>query len=209
MEKEKLGPLAEAQLNFIALDDFCFVMLSHWRAEAETEREKELTPSELLRRVRMLCQLFDSVDVDSRGYISWSDLTNYCLRAGRIQLKENSYHSSATYIQDTRNLTPLLPIQKLFFVNKMQLLFAFDAETPTVFYFRRNGSHGRYNPLKALSKLLKLQKQTRLSYSQKKQQDKKIAETRLMGALFGAARAVGGAPSDSKGKILCMEYMER
>jgi hypothetical protein len=138
MEKDKYGPLVELPMNSISLDDFCFVMLNNWRSAIANSdgNEEDITSTELLRRIRMLCQLFDTVDVDSRGYISWSDFTNFCLRAGRIQLKENSYHSSASYSQDLRTSSPVLPIQKLLFVDKLQLLFAFDVESPNVYYFR-------------------------------------------------------------------------
>jgi WD40 repeat protein len=69
--------------------------------------------------------------------------------------------------------------------------------------------------LKALSKSLKLEKQTRLSYSAKKRLDKKKEEGLMTAnaggaaSLFGPARALGGAPADAKGKVLCMAYMEK
>ena len=63
-------------LNYIMLEDFCSVIIENFK---QNEKYKIHDASEE-KIIRMLCRVFDSVDADSRGFISWDDFTNYCLR---------------------------------------------------------------------------------------------------------------------------------
>ena len=67
----------------------------------------------------------------SRGCISWTDFTNYCLRVGRNRFRPNTKQSAIEYFQ-RMDLQPVLPVRKMCFIHGMQLLYCFDNETSIV-----------------------------------------------------------------------------
>jgi len=83
----------------------------------------------------MLCQIFDSIDVDSRGIISWIDFTNYCLRIGRNRFRANTKQTGIEYFQ-RMDIQLLLPVRRMCFIHSMQLLYTFDNESSIVRIFR-------------------------------------------------------------------------
>ena len=113
--------------NDIQLHDFCYVFLK--RSQAFFQE------SLIDKAIRQLCNVFDAVDADSRGVISWSDLTNFFLRLGRNRFRVTVKQSQIEYIQ-RMDLMPLLPVRKICFIQGLQLLFCFDKENSTIRVFR-------------------------------------------------------------------------
>lgn len=138
-------------LNSVALIDFCTILLQH------LNDEDVVSIVSYLRQLRMICLIFDAVDIDSRGYISWSDFTAFCLRMGRIYLNSSFLLSGTMYCQSSTT-SPVLPVKSLFHLNHSQTLYAIDIDTPTIRAFRNNGSYtSKFNPLKELDRLKRVQ----------------------------------------------------
>lgn len=116
------------KLGSIKIIDFCRVCLrrlgEHWIG-----KHKDSTT------IRMLCGIFDAVDVDGRGLINWDDFINFCIRNGRNVLKPSSGLSFLEYFQ-RMDLSPVTPVRQLYFSRDTQLLYAFDGESPVVRLFK-------------------------------------------------------------------------
>ena len=133
-------------LQCIGIVEFCFVLLKcirkYWAADI---MNKSL--------LGMLCQIFDSVDVDSRGIIEWNDFVAFTLRrfklqhsgdyvimflmycSGRNRFKETSSYSNIDYAQ-RMDVPAVLPAKQLMFVEETQMLYAYDGDMPLIRLFR-------------------------------------------------------------------------
>jgi hypothetical protein len=116
-----------------------------------------MTVYSYLRQLRLLCHIFDAVDVDSRGVIAWTDFTSFCLRMGRVYLGASSVFGGDIYMQ-TPTFTCVLPIKSLFYVRHSGQLYAIDNDTPTIRAFRENGAYtSKFNPIRELERMKKVQ----------------------------------------------------
>ena len=116
----------ENALDAINLKDFCRSFLRTAMKAADYKG-----PEFIKRYMVVLCQIFDSVDVDSRGVISWTDFTNYCIRLGRNRFRPPIKQAEVEYHQ-RMDLQPTLIVRKMCFVQSLQLLFCFDNELSIV-----------------------------------------------------------------------------
>ena len=115
-----------------------------------------MTVHSYVRQLRLICHIFDTVDVDSRGVISWNDFTSFCLRMGRVYLSPSYISYSALYTQSPTN-SGVLPIRSLFYIKHSRLLYAIDNDTPTIRAFRDNGSYSsKFNPIRELERMKKV-----------------------------------------------------
>jgi hypothetical protein len=122
-------------LNSIRLDEFLIVMTKHITGNDERVKDiyKYFSTKEGLSLSYLLCFIFETVDVDSRGVISWQDFTNFCLRVGRIRFKPSVKRSLSSFKQESYSGPHYnYPVSRLTFVPHTQILFAFDVNTPTV-----------------------------------------------------------------------------
>ena len=109
------------KLNAIGILDFCYIASNKLKRQLEANTS-HFGPVDEKFLSTVLCQIFDSVDVDCRGYIDWYDFITYCLRSGSNRFRANSAQSNLEYILKL-NFSPVLPIQRLCFIPAIQLLF--------------------------------------------------------------------------------------
>lgn len=95
--------------------------------------------------MRCITYYFDIVDVDSRGVISYTDFTNYCLRAGRMRFKPSLKRPVALYNEDHSSQQPTLPLRQLTYIPITQTLFAFESDSPQVRMFRYSSPLSSYD----------------------------------------------------------------
>jgi hypothetical protein len=114
----------------IGLVEFCFVMikniLKYWNRDPLDQN-----------LIGMLCQIYDCIDIDSRGVIDWEDFVSFVLRSGRNQFKAISGYSNIEYIQRT-DAPIVVPLRQLYFCFELQTLFSFDGDLPVIRIFRLN-----------------------------------------------------------------------
>ena len=111
-------------LQAINAKDFCFVVLkwlclrfNYWNIDDSI--------------IRLICRVFDCVDIDSRGVICWEDFNSYCLRVGRNQFKPSFRQGAQEYVQ--RFAYSLhVPARKLLYVPFTQMLYAYDGDMSSV-----------------------------------------------------------------------------
>lgn len=138
-------------LKSIELVDFCSVVLG--QALGKSAKVSDAEKEQLLYSI---CQVFYSVDVDSRCMISWVDFTAYCLKLIRNRFKTTARTATSTYSQ----APPLhwLPVHKIFFCQRTQLLYAFDSEVPLIRTFRSGKMYdgNKFNPMVGVKKFLNI-----------------------------------------------------
>jgi hypothetical protein len=138
-------------LNAISLLDFCNVILKYLYSK------DMMTVYSYVRQLRLICHIFDAIDVDSRGVIAWTDFTAFCLRMGRVYLNASSVFGGDIYIQSP-TFSCVLPIRSLFYVKHSGQLYAIDNDTPTIRAFRDNGAYtSKFNPIRELERMKKVQ----------------------------------------------------
>jgi hypothetical protein len=126
-------------LNNVGFFELCQVILR--KILVKDELTKKYTTDELLRSVeyistiRQVIQYFECVDVDSRGVISFTDFTNFCLRVGREKFKSSIKRAIPNYVINSSK-TAFYPTFKFFFANHEQVLYSFDLDAPFIRYFR-------------------------------------------------------------------------
>jgi hypothetical protein len=120
--------LAENKRNAIDIIDFCKVCLSHLR-DVWIGKDTDMSI------IRMLCTIFEAVDVDRRGYLNWDDFINFCIRNGRNKLNPDTGVTNLEYFQRV-DLSPVTPAKQLFYSHDTNILYAFDGESPVVRLFR-------------------------------------------------------------------------
>lgn len=127
--------------------------------------------------IRMLCEIFDAVDSDSRGYISWIDFTNYCIRVGRNRFRPNAKQSAIEYHQ-RMDLHPSVAVRKMCFIHQMQLLYCFDNDTSAIRIFRKNAEQiGQFNPAKTIARASKIRSSGLQPYCNNKKKSSNSSES--------------------------------
>ncbi len=134
LNSKKHSKAQDIDLNMVRFDEFCYAMLDHI-AIKDGKINSNMKPEELVSFIRSLSLFFDSVDVDSRGFVSFLDFSNFCLRVGRMQFKPSMKRSVTTYTQDLNN-SPQFPIGRLCYLASTRTLFTFDSDMPVVRIFR-------------------------------------------------------------------------
>ena len=111
-------------LQAINAKDFGFVVLkwlclrwNHWSVDDAA--------------IYLICRVFECVDVDSRGVISWDDFNAFCLRVGRNQFKPTFRQSHLEYNQRFA-YSVHVPARKLMYVPSTQMLYAYDGDLASV-----------------------------------------------------------------------------
>lgn len=84
---------------------------------------------QLLKMVNGLRRIFDCVDVDHQGYIAWSDLTNYCIRAGNFAFRGSisQANTSFTQVEGVAGSITTVASRKLHFIQSLNSLWATDS----------------------------------------------------------------------------------
>ncbi len=134
LNSRKNGKTQDVNLNMVRFDEFCYAMLD-LVAIHDGVKQFNFKTEELISFIRSMSLFFDSVDVDSRGFIAFTDFSNFCLRIGRMQFKPSIKRSVTTYTQDLTN-SPQFPISRLCYIPHAKTLFTFDMDTPTIRMFR-------------------------------------------------------------------------
>jgi len=125
--------------------------------------------------VTMLCQIFDCVDVDSRGFINWDDFVSFTLRSGRNSFKPVSGYVNVEYLQ-RMDVNAVMPVKKLYYCGETNLLYAFDGDSPMVRCIRQSGEQvGTFNPIVGIIRLIKVRQQGKQPYFAKKNTAKQDA----------------------------------
>lgn len=143
-------------LDRVPLQDLCSaVLLQLLRAGVICSPHHRRRHKEQVKHfTRLVCQLFDIVDVDSRGVLHFDDLTSFCLRSARNALSPAAPPDRLEFVQEVFPSAPL-PSQRLLFVPATQTLFCSSPESPLVHVF---GPARRYlgvvDPLSELRRLL-------------------------------------------------------
>jgi hypothetical protein len=138
-------------LSKISIQQFCAVVIKRLRPSkratiSENKTETDCNPPLRKRRqsnftgdytplLHLLCRVFDSVDVDSRGYICWDDFAAYCIREGRNHFRPSFQLSRLDYKQRLDRVARI-QARKLLFVPNTQILYAFYGENPYVYVLR-------------------------------------------------------------------------
>lgn len=135
LNSKKHSKIQDLNLNCVRFDEFCYAMLDIITINEGGMKQSNFKPEELISFIRSLSLFFDSVDVDSRGFIAFTDFSNFCLRVGRMQFKPSVKRIITTYTQDLNN-APQFPVGKLNYIAYARTLFTFDTDTPVVRMFR-------------------------------------------------------------------------
>lgn len=125
----------ESDLTAVEFVDFVLALFLHMNIlpfEKKSEYQQYTLSNGFFLQMVSIISVFDAVDVDSRGVISFTDFTNFCLRLGRLIFKPNVKRSMTVYLQsqDQKNIS--FPSSKMRFMSHSQLLLVFDSDTPRV-----------------------------------------------------------------------------
>lgn len=128
-------------LHQVQFDDFCSVMLHHIAKRDNSLNLTQLSEDylrsiEFVVLMRSLITYFEAVDIDSRGVISFTDFTNFCLRIGRIRFKPSIKRSLANFAQNVLTKMPFLPVTKLCYIPFCKTIYGFDGDSPIVRMYR-------------------------------------------------------------------------
>lgn len=108
----------------------------------------------LVKLITKLCQLWDLIDFDSLGSISWEDFTDFCLFVGRLHFKENISQVSISFSCTCRSFTTL-PVYQYGYIPSLNFMVGFDSETPNLRFFKKpNILHGTMNISRDFLKLI-------------------------------------------------------
>ena len=111
------------------------------------------------KQVLLLCQLFDSVDVDSNGVISWKDLTSYCVRLGRLQHLPTLRFGGAAYVINFEASSPFTAA-KLYYDESTSRLYGLSSESSTVRVWLATGEYSmKFDPIADLRRRIKVENQ--------------------------------------------------
>ena len=147
------------------------------------------------KMIKMLCQLFDSVDADSMGYIVWEEFTTFCLQSGKNNFLPTIKNTGMEYIQTHKMSSPLHG-RKLYYSKETSMLFVFEAESASLSYFRTCGNYsGKYNVVKEIIRYLKLNKTVPITYNARKAEKLLVSANLLKKRNFVSA---------NRGSVLCM-----
>eukprot|EP01041_Mallomonas_annulata_P007373 gene7373-15060_t len=177
-------------LEAINLRDFCRVFMKRLNQFNHIREPPE-------KHIKLLCQIFDTIDADSRGVISWMDFTNYCIRMGRNRFRPNVKQSDIEYFQ-RMDIQPLLNVRKMCFIPAIQLLFCFDIDASIVRIFRKNAEYiGQFSPAKAIARAMRIHNKGLRPYYARKQTSSLPISTRQM------------VPDVSRSLVTCVTSIEK
>ena len=143
-------------LDRVPLPDLCAALLQQLlRLGVICKTRLRHKHREQVRRyTRLACELFDIVDVDSRGVLHFDDLTSFCLRSARNALGPVVPRETLEFVQEVFASAPV-PSQRLYFVPSSQTLLCTSPESPLVHLFGPGRRHlGTADPLNELRKLV-------------------------------------------------------
>jgi hypothetical protein len=181
------------------IDAFDFVAALFKAIERDNEFGVEMLKP--IKIIRELCYIFDMVDVDSNGFVEWSDFTNFVLRAGRFTFTRNIRNLSMTYCLVSVNTKTALPLRALYHIPQLNRLMFWDCDTPNLGMYRhRFDLFAKFNPNKILLRNIRARASVRPTMSKREQS-----------ALDKKARAPTPTftPSKDRGSILCMTYIPK
>jgi len=118
----------------MGLEDFCYIILRAIRKNLTAQESLELPDKRQF--VHSLCKIFDTVDIDNRGLIHWSDFTDFCVSDGNYNFDESQNSNIAvTYVQN-RGKSKTMAAKHLTFLSRTQEVIVFETESPTVRIYR-------------------------------------------------------------------------
>jgi len=111
------------------------------------------------KQVFLLCQLFDAVDVDNNGVISWIDLTSYCVRLGRLQHTPTLRFGGASYVINLEASSPFTAA-KLYFDKSTGRLYGLSSEFSVVRVWLTTGEYSmKFDPIADLRRRIRIENQ--------------------------------------------------
>ena len=143
-------------LDRVPLSDLCSALLQQLlRAGVICKpRLRHKHREQVGRYTRLACELFDIVDVDSRGVLHFDDFTSFCLRSARNALGPVAPRETLEFVQEVFASAPM-PSQRLYFVPSAQMLLGTSPESPQVHVFGPGRRYlGAVDPLNELRKLV-------------------------------------------------------
>lgn len=118
-----------------------------------TDRQQQIT-------VNILRRIFDLVDVDSQGFISWVDLTNYCIRAANFAFRSSIIQATLTFKESETTSTACLLIRKLYNIVGLNFMLSCDSESSLIRVFKKKAGvshqHGTIHPAADLAKKFRI-----------------------------------------------------
>jgi hypothetical protein len=117
----------------------------------------------LQQTAQTLRKIFDLVDIDHHGYVSWTDITNYCIRAGNFAFRGSISQSSTifTRIEGLSSSISAIPTRNLYHIPRLDFLLATDSVQSSIrIYKSTTGNadgnsikiHGIYHPHKEFTR---------------------------------------------------------
>ena len=162
--------IAMEQLNSVNDDDLCYTNTSNVTSDDNVKDTK---------MIKMLVHIFDSVDVDSKGFIVWDDLVSYCLQSGKNIFLPTVKNSGIEYTQTTK-CSSHLHGRKLYYAPTISMMFVMEAESAQLSYFRTCGDlTGKINIIKEFLRYQRLNTSVSVTYHSKKA-DKTTASANLL-----------------------------
>ena len=109
--------------------------MSNLRLLGEKESPAFMKMKNLLH---VACKLYDSLDVDCSGGITWPDFSSFCIRVGLNHFQpEGLREAKLEYAQDIQKTSPL-PSKHILFLDGIQRLCVLDSEAPTIRLFDKS-----------------------------------------------------------------------
>jgi hypothetical protein len=132
----------DSELSAVKLEHFVITLLDHMNNKIDKKQNSEhrsqlfTQTTSFYLQMASIISVFDSVDVDTRGFIAFGDFVDFCIRLGRLLLKPSIKNSFSTYLQVQSSKSSLYPAHKMRFINHLNYLFVMDTDTPRVRLYR-------------------------------------------------------------------------
>lgn len=129
----------DVELVHVRFEDFAVVVLQHmFNLPLENRLEQPLYTYTTAFHLQMasIISVFDAVDVDNRGVISFVDFTNFCLRLGRLIFKPSIKKSLTNYLQFPTVSNTAFPSTRMRYLHDFSTIVVMDLECPRVRFYK-------------------------------------------------------------------------
>lgn len=105
----------------------------------------------LQQRAQALRKIFDLVDIDHQGFVSWTDITNYCIRAGNFAFRGSISQSLTTFtrIEGLSSSISAVPTRNLLHIPRLNFLLTTDSVQSTIRIYKSSTGNADGNSIKA------------------------------------------------------------
>jgi hypothetical protein len=195
--------LYDNELTAVRFEHFALTLLNHMNNLGKIERKLVgnhlyTQTTSFYLQMSSIIAVFDSVDLDCRGVITYNDFVDFCLRLGRLLLKPSIRNSFSTYLQFEGNKGSLYPSHKIRYFPALNSLFVLDSDTPRVRMYKKDGKClDKVNPISEAKRLLRVQAMNK-TYYEKANYEKEFSALKLVERDF----------DEAKGQILDCCYID-